>query len=335
MKWHMCWLMVVSVAVLVGCGPTTFVVGVSPGDQRMKATVVEPAKTRAKDRVALIDVTGMIVNARIPGLLSDGENPVSLLHEQLQQAARDKRVKAVVLRLNTPGGAVAASDMMYREVLGFKERTGKPVVVVMMDVAASGGYYLACAGDYLIAYPSTVTGSIGVIFQTMSVKPALSSIGIQAEAITSGPNKDAGSPLSELTEGHRAVYREMVDTFYDDFIGVVRQARPRITQADFTEVTDGRVVTGRRALAVGLVDALGDLGDGFAKAKSLAGLKDASLVRYDRPLSYVGSPYAHATEVQGSTPRTTQVNLLQLNVDGKLGGLGPSCFYYVWLPGVR
>lgn len=322
------------VLLLVGCGPTTFVVGVTPGDQRMKATVVEPAEARTKDRVAVIDVTGMIMNARVPGLLSEGENPVSIFREELRHAAKDKHVKAVVLRLNTPGGAVAASDMMYRDLLDFKQATGKPVVVVMMDVAASGGYYLACAGDYLIAYPSTVTASIGVIFQTMSVKPALSSIGIHAEAITSGPNKDAGSPLSELTEGHRAVYQSMVDTFYDDFTGIVRSARLGISESDFKEVTDGRVVTGRRALEVGLVDALGDLDDGFAKAKALAGLTDASLIRYHRPLEYVGSPYVRGGDRQPEA-NATQVNLLQLNMNGSLGGMPSSSFYYVWLPGVR
>jgi protease-4 len=332
---RLCWLSLLFVSLpLVGCGPTTFVVGVSPGDQRMVTTVVEPAASRTRDRVAVIDVTGMILNARIPGLLSEGENPVSVFHEELNKAAKDKHCKAVVLRLNTPGGAVAASDMMYRDVIEFKEATGKPVVVVMMDVAASGGYYLACAGDHIVAYPSTVTASIGVIFQTISLQPALSSIGIQTEAITSGPNKDAGSPLSELTDGHREVYQEMVDTFYADFTGIVRSARPKMTDEHFKEVTDGRVVTGRRAFEVGLVDELGDLGDGFAKAKALAGLKDASLVRYHRPLSYVASPYASGGDRQPQSS-ATQVNLLQLNVDGSFGESASGCFYYVWLPGVR
>lgn len=329
------WLGVLVILVsLVGCGPTTFVVGLSPGDQRMVATVVEPAESRTRDRVAVVDVTGMILNGRISGLLSEGENPVSMFHEELEKAAKDKHVKAIVLRLNTPGGAVAASDMMYRDVLDFKEKTGKPVVVVMMDVAASGGYYLACAGDHIIAYPSTVTASIGVIFQTVSLQPALSSIGVQTEAITSGPNKDAGSPLSAMTDGHRAVFKEMVDTFYADFKGIVRKARPNISEADFKEVTDGRVVTGRRALEVGLVDQLGDLNDGFAKAKDLAGIKDASLIRYHRPLSYVGSPYASAEDRQPKSG-STQVNLFQLNLGDALGESASSGFYYVWMPGLR
>ncbi len=321
---------------VTGCGPTTFVVGVAPGDQVMKATVIEPAEGRTRNRVAVIDVTGLIMNARTPGLLSEGENPVSRFREALDIAADDKHVKAVILRLNTPGGAVTASDAMYRDVLAFKESTGKPVVVMMMDVAASGGYYLACAGDHIVAYPSTVTASIGVIIQTVSLQPALSSIGIQTEAITSGPNKDAGSPLSAMTGGHRAVMQDMVDEFYASFTRIVRDARPGISEEDFKEVTDGRIVSGERAYAVGLVDELGDLDDAFAKSKQLADIKDASMIRYHRPLEYVGSVYASG---QPAGPRTqaeaSQINLIQLNLDGSLGTLPNPGFYYVWLPGVR
>ncbi len=328
------WLLLLSVCLFApGCGPTTFVVGISPGDREMTATVVDkPQDRRTKDRVAIIDVSGMILNAKTPGLLTEGENPVSRFREALDRAAEDKYVRAVILRLNTPGGAVTASDAMYRDVLSFKQETGKPVVVQMMDVAASGGYYLACAGDHIVAYPSTVTASIGVIIQTVSLQPALSSIGIQTEAITSGPNKDAGSPLSEMTDSHRATLKAMVDEFYAGFTSVVREARPTINDKDFADVTDGRIVSGERAMEVGLVDSLGDLDDAFTKAKQLAGIKDAALIRYHRPLEYVATPYASAqTPAAGST----QVNLLQLNLGGELGTLTQPGFYYVWLPGVR
>ncbi|MFN3168682.1 MAG: signal peptide peptidase SppA [Phycisphaeraceae bacterium] len=320
-----------------GCGPTTFVVGIAPGDQALAETVIDKPAKRTRDRVAVIDVTGMILNAKTPGILRDGENPVSRFRESLDKAAADEDVKAVVLRMNTPGGAVTASDAMYRDVLSFKEETGKPVVVMMMDVAASGGYYLACAGDHIVAYPSTVTASIGVIIQTVSLQPALASIGIQTQAITSGPNKDAGSPLSAMTDGHRAVLQQMVDTFYADFTRTVRDARPSISEEDFKQVTDGRIVSGQHAYEVGLVDQLGDLDDAFAKAKALAGIEHAALVRYHRPLEYVGSPYASANHAAGNPPAagSTQINLLQLNLDGSLGTLTTPGFYYVWLPGVR
>lgn len=333
MGWlKMVWCMLVGLG-LAGCGPTTFVVGLTPGDQEMTSTVVERSAGRTDARVAMLDVSGMILNAKTPGLLSEGENPVSRFREALDRAAADDDVKAVIVRLNTPGGAVTASDAMYRDVLSFKRETGKPVVMLMMDVAASGGYYVACAGDHIVAYPSTVTASIGVIIQTVSLQPALSSIGIQTEAITSGPNKDAGSPLSRMTDSHRSVLQSMVDEFYASFTEVVREARPGVSDADFAEVTDGRIVSGERAHEVGLVDTLGDLDDAFAKAKSLAGLKDASLIRYHRPLEYVGSAYARG----GAAPQAggSQVNLLQLNMDGTSAGLSTPGFYYVWLPGVR
>ncbi len=328
-------VLLVSLSV-VGCGPTTFVVGVAPGDRAMTSTVIEQAQGRSRDRVAVIDVSGLIMNARTPGFLSEGDNPVSTFREALDEAADDKTVKALILRVNSPGGAVTASDAMYRDVLDFKQETGKPVVVMMMDVAASGGYYVACAGDYIVAYPSTVTASIGVIIQTVSLQPALSSIGIQTHAITSGPNKDAGSPLSAMTDGHRAVLQTMVDEFYVSFTTIVRQARPSISPENFKLVTDGRIVSGQRALEVGLVDQLGDLDDAFAKARELAGIKDAALIRYHRPLDYVGSVYAKgpATSPQAQ-PGSTQVNLLQLNLGSSLGTLSNPGFYYVWLPGVE
>lgn len=323
-----------------GCGPLTFTVG-SPRHNKLRQTTVIDDEHWFSDRIAIVDVTGMIINGDRPAILQQGENPVGLLHEQLEKAAKDDRVKAVILRLNTPGGTVTASDAMYREVMRFKEKSKKPVVALMMDIATSGGYYTACSADRIVAYPSTVTGSIGVIIQTISLQPALGNIGIQAEAITSGKNKDAGSLLGKMTDEHRAVLRGLVDDFYQNFLAVVRKARPMIPEARFAEVTDGRVLSGRDALDAGLVDELGDLYSAFDRAKQMAGITEADLVVYHRPLHYVGSPYAVAP---GPAPQAggagglagggAQVNLLQLNfpegfVEGSAG------FYYLWLPGVK
>ncbi len=319
---------------LTGCGPMTFVVGVAPGDQRLATTVIESDGGWFNDRIAIVDVSGMIYNADKPGLIQQGENPVSLLHEQLELARHDQKVKAVILRLNTPGGTVTASDAMYRMIKRFRAETGKPVLAMMMDVTASGGYYVACAADQIMAYPTTVTGSIGVIVQTISFKPAMTRLGIEAEAITSGPNKDAGSPLSTLTEEHRNVLEEMVDDFYSRFLGVVRESRPRIKKEDFTMVTDGRVVTGRHAGKLGLVDRVGDIQEAYAWARQLAGVQKADLVAYHRPIEYVGSPYA-ATPVGGAMSgsgvagRGTQINLAQFNFPACQGG-SSTMFYYLW-----
>lgn len=320
-----------------GCGPTTFVVGLSPGDMTLEKTVVEESEGRTRNEVAMIDVTGMIMNARQDGLLTQGENPVSTFREKLDRAADDSSVKAVILRINSPGGGVTASEIMYRELVSFREQTGKPVVVLMMDVAASGGYYLACGGDAIVAYPSTVTGSIGVIIQTVNFHKALTSIGIEPEAITSGPNKAVGSPLEPMSDEQRAILQGLVDEFYGSFVAVVRKARPGLTDEGAKQATDGRVVSGIQALELGLVDRVGDLDEAFGLAKTLAAIDDADLVLYHRPLSYVASPYASSNIPGGGAGASInagmQVNLLQLNMDGSMGGMDMQPgFYYLWRP---
>jgi protease-4 len=220
--------------------------------------------------------------------------------------------------------------MMYREVERFRQRTGKPVVALMMDVAASGGYYLAVSADHIVTYPTTVTGSIGVLVQTISVKPALSRIGIEARALTSGPNKDAGSPFNVMTEDQQATLQHLVDTFYGRFTDLVRQRRPDIPEDRFAMVTDGRVVTGVDAVELGLADEVGDLYDAFARAKDLAGIDAAKLIVYHRPLEYVASAYAGVPAAPGVG---TQVNIAQFNLGGLVPGLDPPFgFYYLWQP---
>lgn len=321
-------LLLLALSLLPACGPMTFTVGGSPRDNRLRTTVVDRDGGFSSNRVAIIDVSGLIVNAEKPALLRQGENPVSLLQERLDEAASDRRVKAVILRLNTPGGTVTASDAMYREVVRFRERTGKPVIALMMDVAASGGYYVACAADEIVAYPTSVTGSIGVIVQTLSVKPALGKLGIEAEALTSGRNKEAGSPLAHMTPDHRAVLRGLVDDFYAQFVAVVRDNRPGIPADRFDDVTDGRVMSGVAAAEAGLVDRTGDLHDAFALAKRRAGIERAHLVIYHRPLDYVGSPYAHGSAAAPGAG-SVQVNLAQINLPDLLGAEAPG-FYYLW-----
>ncbi len=314
-----------------GCGPTTFVVGVSPGDQRLQATRVVEGSGWSPQRVAMIDVTGLLVSVNRTGLLSQGDNPLSDLSEKLEAAANDRRVRAVILRINSPGGTVTASDAMYREVMRFKKETHKPVVVLMMDVAASGGYYVACAGDHLMAYPTSITGSIGVIAQTVSFKAGLDMIGIRSESFTSGPNKDAGSPLAQMSDSHREVFRGMIDDFYGRFVGIVKQHRSKLTEEQLTWATDGRIVTGTQALEVGLIDELGDLRSAFAAAQQRAGINDAELIVYHRPLRYMGSPYATAKTSENGNQISSgvTVNLAQINLPELLSG-GPTGFYYLW-----
>jgi protease-4 len=321
-------VILIVLALLTGCSGLRFVVEAVPSEDRLTETTVIEGDRSTK--IALIDLTGLIIDARKPGLISDDENPVARFAESLRRASSDGSVRAVIVRINSPGGTVTASDVAYRELMHFREETRKPVVILMADVAASGGYYVACAGDELIAHPTTITGSIGVIMQTFNFAEGMNRIGIHADAITSGESKDVGNPFEPMPDEHRALLQGIVNEFYDNFATIVAASRAQIDADDFALVTDGRVVTGRHAAELGLVDSIGDLYDAFDAAQLRAGITDARLVKYHRPLEYVGSPYASSPGPAAAGER--EINLLQLNLDV---GLGEQVgFYYLWDPAV-
>jgi signal peptide peptidase SppA len=173
------------------------------------------------DKIVVIDVDGVMMNKAQDSWMRSGDNPVSTFLEKLDKAAGDEDVKAIVLRINSPGGSVAAADMMYHSLAEFKHKKKVPVVACMMDVAASGGYYLACGSDGIIAQPSCVTGSIGTIMQTFSVAGTMEKIGVEAVAVKSGKMKDIGSPLHDMTDEEKQILQEIIDRFYEQFLTVV------------------------------------------------------------------------------------------------------------------
>jgi protease-4 len=309
-----------------------FVIDTVPAQDDYTETTVMEDKS-ASSKIALIDVRGMLIDADRSGMFARGENPVAGYVEALHRAEDDSKVRAIIVRLNSPGGTVTASDVMYRETLNFKERSKKPVVMLMSDLAASGAMYLACAGDEIIAHPTTITGSIGVIMQTMNFSEGMSKIGIKADAITSGPNKAMGSPFQPMPAEHRELFQGLVNEFYTGFRGIVVEHRPALAESDIQWITDGRVVTGARAAEIGLVDSTGDIYSAFASAKRRAGIASAKLVKYHRPLDHVGSAYAAAPIGGGGFGgggSTTQFNMLQLNLS-PLPNDSPG-FYYLWDP---
>jgi len=275
-------------------------------------------------KVALIDVDGMIMNAKGSALFGSGENPVSLFRERLDEAACDPRVKAVVLRINSPGGAVTASDIMYQELLQFRQHTHKPVVACMMDVAASGAYYLSMACDVIYAHPTTVTGSIGVIMSLYNATGLFAKLGVSSDPIKSGPNKDLGNPARPMTDEERAILQGIVDSFYSQFVEIVAQKR-HLPEDRVRTLADGRVYTGVDACKLGLVDKVGYLEDAIDAALALAGIKDATVVAYDRGDGYRGSIYAGLPKIP------SQIDL-KLDVPG-LKNVSAG-FMYLWEPGV-
>jgi protease-4 len=238
----------------------------------------EPASAVAGfgDAVAMIHLDGAITSGS-DDYLSTSAITLVCVFDLLEQAA-DPAIKAIVVRVNSPGGGVVASDEIYHALLDFE----KPVVIWMGDMAASGGYYISCGGDYVFAHPDTLTGSIGVISQFLNVEELMEKIGVDAVVITSGPSKDTGSLFREMTEEEQALWRAIIDEVYEGFVEIVAQARD-LPLEDVRELADGRVYTGRQALELGLVDAVGTPDDAIAKAAELGGIEGEPHVIELRP----------------------------------------------------
>ncbi len=315
--------------VVTGCGPGSLLITpVSPSRELQEHEVLRES-VWASQKIALVDVDGVIANAVPPSLLGPaGDNPVVLFKEKLDRAAADRSVRAVVLRINSPGGGVTASDLMYEELKGFRRRTGKPVIACMMDVAASGGYYLACAADRIIAHPTTVTGSIGVIMIAPDLTGTMQKLGIRTNVIKSGEMKDAGSPFREMEADERAIFEGIVRDMYDRFLKVVAAGRPGISEEKLREVADGRVYTAAQALDLGFVDQIGTLHDALKGARSAAELDDAKIVvvEYARELQHRPNIYADAPAPPA------QVNVFNLELPQWLSSPSPQ-FLYLWAPG--
>jgi protease-4 len=310
---------------LSGCGMPSFLVTPVSGTYELHEDVVQPGKGLFPDKVALIPVEGMLIDARSGGFLQAQENPMSLFIEELDQAASDDSVKAVVLRINSPGGSVTTSDTMYDAILRFKDKTHKPVIASAQEVDASGAYYLSCAADKIIVNPTSIVGSIGVIFETFDFVGTMQMIGVESDAIKSAEFKDMGSPFKHMTPRERALMQSMVDEYFARFKSVVFTHRSINDPATQSTTTDGRVFSGVDAVKLGLADQVGRLDDALDLARQMCGSPNAETVMYKRPYGYTGSIYA---DTSVPTPKSAEMNLnLPLAQE-----LLPSGFYYLWRP---
>jgi protease-4 len=292
------------------------------GEDKLREVVLLP--NAAREKIVVIDIDGTISSTLETSFLSREKSVVAKVFERLERAAADPDVKAVLLRLDTPGGEVTASDIVYHEILRFKERTGKPVVGLMMSVAASGGYYIASACDFLLAHPSTLTGSIGVISIFPNIEALMGKVGVKVNVIKSGPAKDSGSPFRDMTEDEKKIFQGIIDEYYGDFLAVVEKGRKgKVTAAELRTIADGRVYTAPQALKLGLIDAVGYFDDAFAKVRELASLKSARVVAYTYFPKTKTNIYA--TQLGSFSPLEARA------VEALLGTLKTG-FYYLWLP---
>jgi protease-4 len=299
--------------------------GLLEGRRPLEENVVEG---EGRDKILLMDVTGVITeepSKRAFGLIEE-ESTLGRVQSELKKAGEDDRVKALVLHINSPGGGVTASDQIYSEIVRWKKEKGVPVVAALGDLAASGGYYVACAADRIVAYPTTVTGSIGVIMMGLNLEGLLAKIGVKNQTFKAGEYKDMLSPLRGATPEERKIIQTILDSMRARFVAVVKGSRPRLDQGRFAEVTDGRILTATQALEAGLVDDVADLREALADAKQAANLERARVIVYSRPPETRENIYSRAPGAP------VQVNVLPVDLAGLAGG-GPR-FMYLWAPGV-
>jgi protease-4 len=281
-------------------------------------------KSKAKEKILILDISGIIGSSIRPGLLEREGDILSKVYYRLEKASEDKWIKGVILRLDTPGGEVTASDILYNEIIRFKERTGLPVVGLMMGLAASGGYYVASACDYIVAHPSTITGSIGVISVFPNLHDLFSKIGIDVNVIKSGNLKDSGSAFRDLTDEERQIFQDIVDNFYKRFLEVIYSRRKdALSMEEIKTLADGRVYTSSQALELKLIDKVGYFDDALEEVLARASLKEANIIAYTYyPKSKTNIYAGNLSPSDLWKEKSIEKILLSLK----------SGFYYLWLP---
>jgi protease-4 len=279
-----------------------------------------------KAKVLLIDISKTITGQEEEEAfgVKRRESTIARVREQLDLAAEDDHVRAVVVRINSPGGTVTASDIIYHQLMDFKHNQGVPVVAQCLDMATSGAYYVALAADEIIAAPTSVTGSIGVVMYNVNVSALMGKIGVADQTIKAGKHKDIGSPLRKMTPEEERILQTVLNQMQDRFLGLVRERRGKLTADGIKTIADGRILTADQALQLGLVDRIGYLQEAIAQAEHRAGVSRARVIMYRRPDEFAENVYSR---VPAGPPQMNFINF-------DFGGLHPMTpqFLYMWLP---
>lgn len=267
---------------------------------RFREVVVDRAEKGNGQKVVVIALRGLI-SSSVPGNV--GDSMVDDLRYALEQAREDNDVRAVVLEIDSPGGEVTASDVIYDAVV--RTRAKKPVVVYMESVAASGGYYVACGASHLMANETTITGSIGVIIQTFNYEQLFNKIGLASVVFKSGKFKDMLNGARPITPEEREYVQGFVMGTYEKFLGIVAKERNLSADALRSTVADGRILSGRAAQENKLIDELGQIENAFSKARELGNAPGAAIVKYGAPFN-IGRIFRALGE---SSPSKIEVSL--------------------------
>jgi protease-4 len=228
--------------------------------------VGRPGRFAFGDKIAIVEIKGVITQS-------------SGIIEEINQYQEDEGVKAIILRIDSPGGGVGPAQEIHREILKVKSK--KRVVTSMGSVAASGGYYIACASDLIIANPGTITGSIGVLMEFTNIEELFKKIGIKGVVLKSGEHKDIGSPFREMTPEEKKIIQEVIDNVHQQFVQAVAKGR-KMDQAKVMQIADGRILTGEQAKQIGLVDQIGNLQDTIDIVAKMVGIEGKPHILYPK-----------------------------------------------------
>lgn len=330
MRLFLCLIALVAPLILSGC----VIIPISlPSSPSLQEVTYQRGSGWRPRKIAIIDVSGVLTSGGQRETWFGSDSSVVDLTKKLALAEGDSSIRAIILRVDTPGGGVTASDLMYRELKEFREETGIPIYVSMQSLATSGGYYISMAADKVYASPTTITGSIGVIAAFPEIRGLMDKVGVEMNAIKSGDNKDAGAFYKSMTDEEREIYQGLVEDLFGRFVEIVAANRTQLNNDDITMLADGRLYTAQQALDFGLIDGvayLDDLIDIVAEEQDLRNPRVVLLTR--STTSRADSPYVQRRSAEPpATSEGTQVNLLNVNVR-ELIQVTPEAFNYLWVP---
>ncbi len=276
-----------------------------------------------RQKIIVVNVEGRLTDAPDRGWIRTRPGAVQRITAHLEKAKKDDDIRAVLLKIDSPGGTVTASDLLYHEIMSYKEETGNKVAAVFMDLAASGGYYIALAADRIMAHPTSVTGSVGVIFLRPGVSGLMEKVGLDMRLNKSGKNKDMLSPFREATPEETRILQDLVNRLAQRFFDLVKKHR-NPTAAQFDDIASARIFLAPDALALGLIDEIGYLSDAVDRTRAMAGLADDA-----RVIVYRRNEYADDTLYNSRTDGPALHPLSGL-VPGPLRLSTGTGFYYLW-----
>jgi len=320
MKWFICLICIIH----TGCAVVQ--IPLFPPKQPLQEQVIEG---EGEAKILLLGISGIISEKKESKGLGFAQkiSLIARIKEELQKAKGDSSIAGVIIKINSPGGSVTATDIIYHELMQYKKESGVRIVACLTGTATSGGYYVASAADEIIAHPTSVTGSIGVIAMKFNVERLLSKIGIQEETIKSGEKKDIWSPFRPSTPEEKDIIQAIINTLHERFVNVVLAGRqPLLSKEEIERLADGRIFTADQALDKKLIDRVGYLDDALEEMKKSLKLKEAKVVTYTRAGSYKGTIYSGLPDISH-----TEINLVAINGNG-LSSISGMQFMYLWRP---